>query len=223
MKSGKIIISFIVFSLFYLSNIVIAQENVEKEDVVYLKKGDIIRGNILEHIIGKQLKIEIMGGSILVFKDDEIEKVTKLPKLNNNTTKSKYGALGILLGTPGGLNLTSAYFANQFGLRFLAGTNINDMYGFELDLEYILTSEKHYYASIDILGGYSYLGKYYTYLYDNYNAYSISYIKDWLYLGAEGNLNFYGFNISLGLSFGSGYFSSPQLIANIGYVYRFND
>ena len=50
-----------------------------EEDVIYLHDGSIIRGHITEQIIGDKVKIEILGGSLFVFKVEEIEKITREP------------------------------------------------------------------------------------------------------------------------------------------------
>ncbi|MEZ4777426.1 MAG: hypothetical protein R3D00_29890 [Bacteroidia bacterium] len=49
------------------------------ENVIYLKNGSEIRGWILEQIPGEYVKIELVGGSILVYQQDEIEKITSEP------------------------------------------------------------------------------------------------------------------------------------------------
>lgn len=52
-----------------------AQPN--EEDVVYLKNGSIIRGNIIELVPDGNITIEIMGGSVLVYPMSEVEKMTR--------------------------------------------------------------------------------------------------------------------------------------------------
>jgi hypothetical protein len=47
------------------------------EDVIYLEDGSIIRGTIVEEVPGETYKIEIAGGSVLVFEADEVEKVVR--------------------------------------------------------------------------------------------------------------------------------------------------
>ncbi|MEM6261371.1 MAG: hypothetical protein AAGI38_02605 [Bacteroidota bacterium] len=49
----------------------------QMDDVVYLKNGSIIRGTIVEQVIGEYVKIELMGGSIFVFKETEVDKITR--------------------------------------------------------------------------------------------------------------------------------------------------
>lgn len=49
------------------------------ENVIYLKNGSEIRGWIVEQIPGEYVKIELVGGSILVYQQSEIEKITSEP------------------------------------------------------------------------------------------------------------------------------------------------
>lgn len=48
-----------------------------KQDVVYLKNGSIIKGNLLETIPGVSIKIELLGGSVMVYKMEDVEKIVK--------------------------------------------------------------------------------------------------------------------------------------------------
>ena len=60
------------------------KEAAEKEityiDVVYLKNGSILKGLILEQTPNVSLKIQTNGGSIFIYKMEEIEKIIKEPK-----------------------------------------------------------------------------------------------------------------------------------------------
>ena len=49
------------------------------DDVVYLKDGSIIRGQVLEHLPGQSVKIETDGGNVFVYKIELIERVAKEP------------------------------------------------------------------------------------------------------------------------------------------------
>ncbi|MCP4442478.1 MAG: hypothetical protein GY810_26530 [Aureispira sp.] len=60
----------------------IQAQNSPKEDVIYLKNGSIIRGQILEYQPEGNIKVEIQGGSILVYKTSEVIKVVKEPMKN---------------------------------------------------------------------------------------------------------------------------------------------
>lgn len=48
-----------------------------KEDVVYLENGSVIRGQVMEYDPNGNIKIEIYGGSILVYKSSEVLKIEK--------------------------------------------------------------------------------------------------------------------------------------------------
>jgi hypothetical protein len=73
----------ILLMVFALSHAAYSQQN--KQDVVYLKNGSIIRGIITEQIPNVSIKIETADGSIFVLKVDEIENVAKeeLQPVNN--------------------------------------------------------------------------------------------------------------------------------------------
>jgi hypothetical protein len=49
------------------------------EEVVYLKKGSIIRGIIIEQVPNQTIKIQTADGSVFAFDMDEVEKLTKEP------------------------------------------------------------------------------------------------------------------------------------------------
>ena len=78
--SNKLIISFLSTLICLIIGGTQAQAQVIQEDVVYLHNGSIIRGEITERVIGDHLKIEIVGGSVFVYKESEIEKITREPK-----------------------------------------------------------------------------------------------------------------------------------------------
>jgi hypothetical protein len=46
-------------------------------DVIYLKNGSIIRGTILEQIIGQSVKVKTRDGNIWVFLYDDVQKITR--------------------------------------------------------------------------------------------------------------------------------------------------
>ena len=51
------------------------------EDVIYLHNGSIIRGHIIDQEIGSHIRIQVFGGSIFVFREEEIDKITIEPAL----------------------------------------------------------------------------------------------------------------------------------------------
>ena len=51
--------------------------SLESQDVVYLKNGAVIRGEIIEQVPGESLKIQTRDGSIFVYKMEEVSKISK--------------------------------------------------------------------------------------------------------------------------------------------------
>jgi hypothetical protein len=68
---------FALFLVLYFAFILNSFCQQESKDVLYLKNGSVIKGQILEMIPGGTIKIETADGSIFVFKMDEVEKTTK--------------------------------------------------------------------------------------------------------------------------------------------------
>jgi sRNA-binding regulator protein Hfq len=113
-----------------------AQE--QYKDVVYLKNGSVVKGQIIENIFNDKIKIQTSDGSIFVYKYTEIEKITKEKSVDDNAKKTelnlaRYNAekksqsTGCLWGflLPGGQHfyvenyLTGAlYAASEVGLYF---------------------------------------------------------------------------------------------------------
>lgn len=48
-------------------------------DVVHLKNGSIIKGLIIEQIMGVQIKLQTKDGNLFIFKSEEVEKLTREP------------------------------------------------------------------------------------------------------------------------------------------------
>lgn len=46
-------------------------------DVLYLKNGSIIKGQIIEHAVGGTIKIQTKDESVFVFKEDEVNKIVR--------------------------------------------------------------------------------------------------------------------------------------------------
>ncbi|WP_052594299.1 hypothetical protein [Aureispira sp. CCB-QB1] len=66
---------YIVIALMFLTSTVIGQEI--REDVVHLKDGTIIQGEIVHYDPKDKIKIKIKGGSLIVYKSSEVTKIEK--------------------------------------------------------------------------------------------------------------------------------------------------
>lgn len=83
-----------------VSAVVFAQQN-NLTDVVYLKNGSILRGIIIEQIPNESIKLQTADNNILVYKTDEIERITKEPVSNRNNFRNndeRKGFIGLSLG-----------------------------------------------------------------------------------------------------------------------------
>ncbi|MEE0266418.1 MAG: hypothetical protein UD103_00350 [Bacteroidales bacterium] len=119
---------FVLFAILVSGFAIFAQS--EMRDVVYLKNGSVVKGTIIEQVIGESLRIDTPEGSIFFYKMDEIEKIGKemvatpetkvatnqnsMPVQNNNyiympPRKSTFGAgvLSFLLPGAGELYATN--------------------------------------------------------------------------------------------------------------------
>ena len=102
------------------------------EDIVHLKDGSKIRGWIVEQIPGDHIKIELLGGSILVYQQDEIEKITKeysqyksiRRRINHHRGPILYNDKGFY----GAFSLGFMFNEGQWGLRIDPGFQLRAGY-----------------------------------------------------------------------------------------------
>ena len=72
-------------------------------DVVHLKNGDIIKGEIIENVINNYIKVELQGGSVLTFPYSDIEKISKETaqkegnKQNTTSNNSQFNAQQMMM------------------------------------------------------------------------------------------------------------------------------
>lgn len=66
----------------------IAYSQIPLQEAVHLKNGSIIRGTVIEQIIGQSLKVQTADGSIFVYQMDEVEKITKENRMQPARTAS---------------------------------------------------------------------------------------------------------------------------------------
>jgi hypothetical protein len=61
------------------------------QDVIYMENGSVIKGSVLEYEPKGNIKIKILGGSILVYKSSEVVKILKdeVPTSDYNVPKKK--------------------------------------------------------------------------------------------------------------------------------------
>lgn len=69
-----------------------AQTNKSSKDILYLKNGSVIKGNIVSFISDKNVKIQTADGSIFVFPADEVKKLEKESEEITDTAYSNESA-----------------------------------------------------------------------------------------------------------------------------------
>lgn len=61
----------------------------EKQDIISLTDGNVIRGYLVEYTFGKNASIKTSNGSLFVYNTDEIAQVTKEKQIQNSTSTIK--------------------------------------------------------------------------------------------------------------------------------------
>ena len=96
-------------------------------DVIYLKNGSVIRGTIIEQIVGETVKIQTRDGSIFSYKMDEMLRISKE---NSTPSASSQDASKADLYIAGGLALPSG--PEDFRDNWNLGLNLGGGIGFSL-------------------------------------------------------------------------------------------
>ena len=58
-------------------------------DVVHTTSGNVIKGSIVEQIIGESIKLETKDGNIFIFKMEDVDKITREPIVQQNVLNEK--------------------------------------------------------------------------------------------------------------------------------------
>lgn len=134
-------------------------------------------------------------------------------------SKQKYTKFGATLGTPGGINILFGYdFANNISLSTSFGMIPFDMVGIQANVMYSLTKEQKFEQGVGLAFGYSNSKNNAYYFGERFDE-----TREWSYIGLVYDINYYGFYFQPGISIGTGFYTNPQLLFQIGYVYRFNE
>ena len=134
---------FVLFAILVSGFAIFAQS--EMRDVVYLKNGSVVKGTIVEQVIGESLRIDTPEGSIFFYKMDEIEKIGKervatpetkvatnqnsMPVQNNNyiympPRKSTFGAGFLSFLIPGAGELYATDWEQGWGTMLVCYVGI---------------------------------------------------------------------------------------------------
>ncbi len=232
----KIFLSTIVLFLISLS---VSAQNYRR-DIVYLKNGSIIKGEIIEQVPSKTLTIQTADGSSFVYNVDDILKITKekqvlyKEKQSNNlkqvvvdkpkgSPKFNYYSFNVGAGNSFNANLAELNFAGQSGfggmVKLGGSIGINDS---DYSLAYLAVGPSYSFSAGSTIGVVSLMTgignfKYEQYYYDGDYGY---------YMGKSETIALYGinythrfftnknWNLLLGADFISGFGG-----LNIGFAY----
>lgn len=154
----------------------------------------------------------------MTFKRSTVESIDVM-QVRTDSARRAYPSIGVTLGTPAGINLIGAYYFGDLGLRASIGY-WGSIYGAQVNLTRNLSTSGNVTHNVSIGAGYMYLRIHRT----NFDAWEVTEhddISEWRYLCATYALNWSGFFAEIGVSVGSGTFSNPQLLFQIGYVHDF--
>lgn len=129
----------IVAILLFMSYLTSAQVN--RRDIVYLKNGSIIKGDILEVVPNETIKIKTSDGSIFVFKMEEVERTGKEEPVTKEMPKAETE-----------VKKTNEQTAKTFGYLFMVrlGPNVHLWDGSDFSASIINAIQVNEYMSFGI-------------------------------------------------------------------------
>lgn len=191
----------------------IAKKDINKEvklfTILSLGEDKLIEGKL----------VDISDESYSIFVNEGLQTIPKklVLKLDFKEVKDRYVSFGATVGSPAIINALISYNAFKTGGIRLSGlTGLTDNSGYQIELYYNLSNSKNFESNISVMKGES------KFIDVNQNSFFETNYLYWNYYGAAVDLNYYGLFGQFGLSMGSGDFSSPQLMFQLGYVHRFN-
>jgi hypothetical protein len=122
-----------------------------------------------------------------------------------------FWSIGVAVGTPAIVNLIGGYNFSEWGIRLSGGIVPETAAGLQFDLRRNVGYSGSLAHNLHVGVG--------SLVLDNGNPW-ISY-DWWDYVAIGYDLNWGGFYLAGDLSFGEGTYSSPQILAQIGYVHEF--
>ncbi|PLX33274.1 MAG: hypothetical protein C0600_00735 [Ignavibacteria bacterium] len=232
----RICIALCIFTCF-MAGTAAAQNEV---DALYLHDGSKVLGTIIEMVPNKHVKIRLYDGSEMVYAIDQVERVSKESHERDVRPPTKsadgierryyenedadlmhaaYTELGLNFGTPAGLNIAVGRWFGPLGARLSGMVYGSLLSGAQLNLGVKLSDNHNRSHVLAATVGALSLEEEDAY-WSPYYGFS-SRTRSWTYIGAVYELNLHGFFLQAGLSVGDGDFSNPQILLQLGYMYRF--
>jgi hypothetical protein len=156
-----------------------------------------------------------------------IFSLKSFPQNSTITVKSKINyLLGLALGNPNDVNAVGGLYYKNYGIKISGGAWLIKKYGIQIDLEYVLSSQKDIKHQLSFLFAYSH-----NYKSSNQSFFFLKTISEDLahdkynnsfYSGIAYSFSWRGFFIQLGPAWGTGNFEKPKLVSQLGYFYFFD-
>lgn len=89
------------------------------QDIIFLKNGTVVKGSIIEQILGQSVKLKTASGDIISYKMDDVERFEK-----DATSKASVNFSTI----PQSQTKKSVYISASLGLNTSLASGFNDMY-----------------------------------------------------------------------------------------------
>lgn len=133
MRTYKLLI-FSFLNLFFWG--AISAQAQKMQDVVYLHDGSILKGQVLAFQPEGKIRVEILGGSVLVYPASAVKELKKEPVPTNLlTNESPKATEGIPLKTKGLYSVSQAHanFGKDYNYQIQVGTGISQTVGYQFN------------------------------------------------------------------------------------------
>ena len=128
-----------------------------------------------------------------------------------------FAALGLGIGTPGGINFIGSVYSSPFGLRISGGDWGRNWRGIQADLSVTLGRGASLAQGLSIVVGAFRVAP----MLQNSQGEEGQTVKKMTYGGLTYDLYLAGFFLQTGLGLGRGDYPDPQLLFQAGYLFRF--
>lgn len=172
------------------------------EDIVLLKNGSTLMGKIVS-IDNENVIIE-RDGTNLSLNSSIIESYS----FGNVSNSFEFPTLGITIGSPGGINITSSYYSTYLSTRVSFGYVPESVAGAQLLVGYPIIGNRNAVISPSFVFGTS--------------EFERSYSNDWTYIGLGVDVHIFGFTSFVGFGKDLEYINQKYFIFDIGYKYAWN-
>jgi hypothetical protein len=219
----KKLLTFALFLVFCFS-----VKAAELIDVIQLKDSSVVRGHIIEQVPNVSITIKDLNNNLIKIDMSKVQKMMKVEYEDKTFYSKDYSEFGVSLVTPAGLNLNYVHWFSPYGIG-ISGMYWGDFYGIQGNFKFKLSDNRDRSHSLSLVAGRCYMSYQRT---TPFTSYEENNLFDWKYIGATYNLNYSGFWLEVGITASEVKIEPkkevntfdgilPQLVFQIGYVYRF--